>query len=142
MAQTYSSLWLSGLTPEQKAKTCGYWYTISERAMAHTAFRTKEALVQFLDLVGIPLPLELPETGEHFSARLVGSYRTAMHWDQAELDALDGYRTRALSNGQWTQAVITTDPDGLRTIHTVNVNVDRINYDWSESQSLQDAGKL
>lgn len=40
--------WLSCLDQEQHERTCGYWFTVTRNAMAHTAFALKEQLEAWL----------------------------------------------------------------------------------------------
>lgn len=42
--RTYGNLCVCRLTAEQREKTCGYWYTVTDNAMALTAFRSRKAL--------------------------------------------------------------------------------------------------
>ena len=39
--QTYDSLHATTLDPEQHKRTCGYWFIVTNGAMAHTAFATR-----------------------------------------------------------------------------------------------------
>lgn len=40
--------------------------------------------------------------------------------------------------GQYTLAIITIDPDGLRTVHTLNPNCrDRPVFDWAASRETE-----
>lgn len=147
--QRYSGLQVTALTPESHEKTCGYWYTVTNHAVPHTAFATKAGLMRWLDERGLMLGGELPETrGEPATIPVVGEYRDASHGDfsPTEDEGAGGlYRmvedddwwalqpvviTAALSNGRWTLALITEDDgdrDGeivrVRTVHTLNPNV-------------------
>lgn len=135
--QTYSNLSVCSLDPEQHARTCNYWYTVRNEPYAHTAFNKRSSLMRWLEERGLELVQDLPEQGTHSYQRIEGQYRTAMHMSYDEFYALDGLRTRALSNGQWTMAVVTTDEEGIRTVHTLNPNCkDRPVYDYSESRVL------
>ncbi len=135
--QTYSRLYLCALNQEAHDRTCDYWYTVSSHAMAHTAFTRRAALLRWLNERGLSVAGDIPEPGQFASFEIKGAYRTARHLDRAAFDALKGEQTRALSNGEYTLAVITLDPDGLRTVHTLNPNVrDRPVFDYRESREL------
>lgn len=63
--------YLTALTPEMHNGTCGYWYTITNHAMAHTAFKTKEELMTWLHENNLGLTQDLPEEkGLFMSQRL------------------------------------------------------------------------
>jgi hypothetical protein len=54
-----------------------------------------------------------------------------------EFYALDGERSRDLSNGDWTLAIITKDEQGIKTVHTLNPNCrDRPVFDYRESRAM------
>ena len=141
--QTYASLHATTLTPEQHEHTCGYWFVVTNGAMAHTAFATRGGLDRWLIERGLSLESELPEAGTWGTTRITGSYRTESHgefsatednpyrmveddaWHQ--IDAV--MATAEMSNGDYTMALITED-DGVRTVHTLNPNVrTRVVYD-------------
>lgn len=79
--ETYNLLSVVALTREQRSRTCGYWYTVSNGHMAHTAFRTRAALDKWLLDRGLTLPTPLPAqvgtwaavdlTGQHYHRELV-----------------------------------------------------------------------
>ena len=53
--------YLTALTPDIHANTCGYWYTITNHATPHTAFKTKEELTAWLYENKLALTQDLPE---------------------------------------------------------------------------------
>lgn len=135
-------LYLCSLTAEQRANTCGYWYTVTRGSMAHTAFRTKAALLAWLDDCGLSLTAELPEkVGIHSFQALHGDYAERSHMDYSDFYALPAIKeVRCLSNGDWTLGRI-TESDGMRTVHTLNPNCHhRPIFDYRTSQALQDSG--
>jgi hypothetical protein len=144
--RTYTGMWLASLTDEQRARTCGYWYTVTTYGSTpHTAFRTKAALQRWLELTGLSVAGDIPEHGVWGSFRLNGSYRAEAHlYDADKFDAIEGIRTRELSNGDYVEAVYSTDPyDGLRTVHTLNPNVEgRKVFDYWLSDEMHSAGEL
>ncbi len=142
--RTYTGMWLCSLTPEGRERTCSYWYTVTTfGGTPHTAFRTKAALLRWLELTGLSVIGDIPDHGVHGCFRIKGEYREEMHLhDAASFYSLEGEHTRAMSNGDYVDGIVTSDPDGLRTIHTLNPNVrNRRTYDHTESRQLEDAGK-
>lgn len=135
------TLWLCSLTPEHRARTCSYWYTVTDGSTAHTAFRTRAALMRWLDRRGLGLTVALPDEGVPSSQRLAGSFRTAMHGDAVEFALLDGESGREMSNGRYPLAVFTKDADGIVMVHTLNPNCERIEFDDRSSRALEDAGQ-
>jgi len=139
---TYHRLWLACLDQEGHDRTVGYWYTITTAsATAHTAFRQRSSLLRWVEERGLSIIGELPAHGVHQVHRIEGTYRTALHADRTEFDAttIGGIRTRTLGNGDWTLAIITTDPDGDRTVHTLACSVpepDRPVFDRLESEAM------
>ena len=138
---TYRGLHLATFTPEQHERTCGYWYAISSHSTPHTAFRTRLALMRWLEDRGLAVLGHVPDAGTWGSNRVEGEYREQMHMSYDAFYALEGQQTRAMSNAQYTLAIITMDDDGLRTVHTLNPNCqDRPVFDYRASQALEDAG--
>jgi len=143
MNEISNTLYLCSLTAEQRQRTCGYWYTVTRGAMAHTAFRTKAALMAWLGDCGLSLTAAVPEKlGEHSTQAISGQYLQKMHGDYSDFYALPAIKEiRCMSNGDWTLGRI-TESDGIRTIHTLNPNCHhRPVFDWRTSQALQDAGQ-
>lgn len=135
------TLCLYSLTAEQRARTCQYWFTVTDGSTAHTAFRTLPALLRWLDLRGLKLSGDVPVTGVFSVQNIIGSYRNEMHMSYDDFYALHGERIRVMSNGDYTLGIVTVDPDGLRTVHTLNPNChDRVTYPHSESRAIEDAG--
>ena len=133
------TLWLCCLTPEQHERTCNYWYTVTTfGSTPHTAFTRRQALLNWLQERGLELSSELPEVrGTFASQRIIGTYRTETHLSYDEFFALKGERTRDLSNGDYTLAIITTGEDGIKTVHTLNPNChDRPVFDYRTSRDI------
>jgi hypothetical protein len=132
------SLRVSHLDYYSHKRTCGYWYTVTAGSFSHTAFATRAGLDRYLAERGLSLatPLHTGDTVDDIShAEIIGTYREESHLhDAATFQQIQGERTRTLSNGDWVEAIITTDPDGIRTVHTLNPNVrDRLVFDYRES---------
>jgi len=140
--QTYERLHWCALTPEARERTCGYWYTVtSNGATPHTAFRTRAALMRWLDDRGLTVEGEIPEPGNYAHGPIIGSYRRASHLSYDRFYDVEGLRTRVMDNADYTLGIISTDADGLRTIHHLNPNCrDRPIFDYRSSQALEDAG--
>jgi hypothetical protein len=103
--------------------------------MAHTAFAKREHFDAWCHMLGLTVQDSIDEPGT--SARIFGSYRTDMSMDPASLDSLSGNLVRWLSNGEYTKAIVTNDPDGIRTVHYLNCNIrERVKYDYAESREL------
>jgi len=142
---TYDDLWVSRFTELQRKNNCGYWFTVTSHGMAHTAFDTIDGLHRWASERGITIERELMEPGH---CRITGQYRKASHLcgDPSEVEQMEGLHTRDLSNGDYVVAVITTDTDGVRTVHTLNPNVrGRKTFNHRESDwimgGLQTGGK-
>jgi hypothetical protein len=145
MRETHSDLWLCTLDPESHARTCDYWYLVRTHGgtMAHTAFRTRDGLLRWLSERGLSLTEPLPDHGTHSSQRISGTYRRESHYSPDEVTAYHATAatcievTREMSNGAYTEARITLDSDGLRTVHFLNPNVrERITFDYVSSNLL------
>ncbi len=151
--QTYSKLYATSLDPEQHERTAGYWYTVTNGATAHTAFTTRAGLDRWLCERGLSLENDLPASGTWGTTRIPGEYRHESHGtfvnpedytigmteDEDWKTLRPVLATAVMSNGEYTLALI-TETDGIRTVHTLNVNVKtRVIFDsthtrqWLES---------
>ena len=140
--RTLNRLGLACLTAEQRDRTCGYWYCVDSYGTPQTAFRTRAALLQWLDLRGLSLPSELPEEGSHKFMPIAGEFRAALHLDRAEWDALVGPQAITMDSARYTVAKFTTGDDGVVTEHVLNVNVPhRPEFDSAVCRKLEDAGR-
>lgn len=129
-SQTFNKLTICALDREQHEKTCGYWYVVQNMHGPHTAFKTKAQALRWLDRLGLTIERELPEAGAHDFQWVKGSYRRDSHVDVAVFDALVGETVPCLDNAQYTKGVVTTDADGIRTLHHLNCNLPREVYDY------------
>lgn len=138
MHRTHTNLSVCSLDPTSHARTCGYWYVVQESAGPHTAFATRAGFEKWMAERGLSLDGTLPDAPEWGFCRIAGSYRTHCHFTDADaFPGLGGLRSRTLSNGDYVEAIITTDADGVRTVHTLNPNVrDRRVFDYAESKAL------
>lgn len=135
---TYRNLYLCTLARAAHERTCGYWYLVHcDWATSHTAFAQREHFLTWLEHLGLSLEAPIPEHGQHSGQKIVGSYRTAAHMSYDAFYALQGLQVRTMSNGRYTLGIITTDTDGIRTLHTLNPNCHyRPEYDYTESRAL------
>jgi len=132
-------LWLHHLTEDMQRKTCGpYEFTVTESATAHTAFLCARALREWLDRLGL-IAEESVISDRGTWGKIVGHYRTIMHNCSRRLfETIEGERFRQISNGEYTQAILTIDDRGIRTIHTQNPNCqDRVVYPYRESRAME-----
>jgi len=130
----YSNLWISRLTRESRSKTCGYWYCVTVSAQAHTAFRTRKGLDMWLSQLGLSLGGPLNQGGD--CCRIVGDY-SRQYVSVEALAALAGDRVRVMSNGDYTDGIITIDDEGHRTINLCGPNEPRVVHDYAESQRIE-----
>lgn len=121
--QTYDRLHVLALDKAAHDRTCGYWYTVDSRATAHTAFKSRAALLQWATERGLTIDGEVPDAGTRASLPVLGAFRTALHMSPTRFGTLQGEESRTMCNGDYTRAIITHDDDGLRTVHALNPNV-------------------
>lgn len=83
-------------------------------------------------------PIDDERTDNTSHSAIIGKYRTESHLHDADLfDSFPGPRTRTLSNGDWVEAILTTEDDGIVTVHTLNPNVrTRKTFDYRESSAM------
>ena len=114
---------LYALTGEQHSNTCGYWYTVQRDNMAHTAFRTKAAVLAWLNALGLKLDGELPDKrGEHASFIIEGEYRReSVMCSPDAWSKLPGIPVPVLSNGSYTTGKL-DDEEGVRVLYVPNCN--------------------
>lgn len=139
MKETFANLHLCVLNYAQHANTCDYWYVIGNGSFSHTAFRTLEGLELWLKERGLSLTQPLTAPGVHSYQKISGEYCRYSHYgetDVAEFNNLNCIlETRTLDNGRYTLAKI-TENEGIRTVHTVNCNYKRIEFDYKESAEM------
>ena len=141
MIETHSNLWIASLDLAHHLRTCGYWFTVTKGAAAHTAFKTREGLILWLHERGLKLCDPLPAIRVPGSLHIKGQYRTECHFTVNEVTAWYALRpvieSRTLSNGDYVEAKITEDADGIRTVHTLNPNIrSRHVFDYHESDKM------
>lgn len=136
--ETIASITLVTLDAKARLETCGYWYLIRHRGMAHTAFRHRNSFLLWLDQRGLSLTEELPPHGTFSWQNIKGIYRKCSHMDKKEFQHLKNVHSyiRVLSNGDWTMGKITLDEDGYRTVHYLNPNVPRKVYNYQLSSEM------
>ena len=122
------------ITPEQHEKTCGYWYLVQQRSTSHTAFRTKEGLLNWLNERGLKLADTLPANrGDYKVIKINGSYYDNMTFEPLP----DGVEIKQMDNADYTRATI-TEYEGLNVINFQNCNVkDRKVFDYFQTDKEQ-----
>jgi hypothetical protein len=63
--------YLTVLDQQAHEKTCGYWFVITRRGMAHTAFKTKEETISWLKQKQLSSEKDIPEAGKLAGIRIV-----------------------------------------------------------------------
>lgn len=143
-----NSLYVACLNEEGRARTCGYWYTVTSRSTPETAFRSRVAFLQWLELRGLSVKpnaqgvASLPPQGNSAGFPIGGAYQTALHMDRDEWEAVEGVAVLALSNGNYTLAKLAPDANGTICEHILNPNVhDRPVFDYQVCARLIDEGR-
>lgn len=132
MRQQYKNLWITSLTPEQKAGTCGYWYTVTDNFTALTAFETRKAAVTWLTSLNLKIDGELPPEGTFGTFEVKGSFVwNCVLCDEEMFDLLPGIPVAVLENARYKVGKIEIDESGQRIIHVPNPNnkwIKELNY--------------
>ena len=126
----YDRLHVCRLSRESRAKTCGYWFVVTSRSTAHTAFRTRRGLDLWLSRLGLALTGPLDKAGD--MCDIVGDYER-VYTPADSLSGIDGEKTRELHNGDYVDAVISRGPERA-TVYVSHPGAAKHNY--AESQSL------
>ena len=136
-ARTYGgSFWVTALTPGQHEKTCGYWYTVTNRAMALTAFKTWDGLVQWMAVHGLWIEGDIPAFQSGKSAKIEGEYREHCHMSHTTLPT-EGRIVAQMDNGQYTEGRAILEADGIVTVHYANCNdKERVILDYWKTRFL------
>jgi hypothetical protein len=134
----YQNLVVHALTQEMAGNTAGpYFYTVTTYGFtAHTAFRERRHLEQWLEDLGLKLTEELThESGKWTTVE--GRYRRTSHFSYDEFYVLRGKRTRVLDNGEYTLGILLPDDDGVMNLHHLNCNLfDRPLFEHAASRAL------
>lgn len=138
MIRSITGLHVAALDPVVHERTCGYWYAVTSRAMAHTAFTTRAGLDRWLRERNLKLRDYLPERGEFGHSAIDGAYYEHPHLDVDEFEAiLPVLLTPVMSNGDYTLGLVSEDMDGIRTVHYLNPNVKtRLVFDYKRTREL------
>ena len=142
MKRIYDKLRLCQIDLEQSKKRLNYWFIVTHGSMSHTAFRTQEALMLWLEERGLKLTEELAERGEHKPQKIEGKYLSHMHHDYSEFYGLmgDAEEVRKLSNGSYTLGLITTDADGVKTVNYLAPASYRPTFDYKKTYKMRNQG--
>lgn len=130
------------LSSESRDRTCGpYWYCVDDYSTPQTAFRTRAAFRQWLDMRGLDVD-ELPPEGTPEYRFIRGGFSIALHMDRAAFDAIEGVAIVAMQNGQYSLAKLAADDGGRIVEHHLNPNVtDRPIFDPAICRALEDQGR-
>lgn len=129
-----NDLSLRTLDADGRSRTVGYWYLITSHGVSHTAFNSRTALLNWLEVLGLTLSETLTAEGSCSTQSIGGGYCTKTHMNYLPFYALKGAEIRTLSNGDYTKGIITFE-NGIATLHTLNPNCkDRDVYDYFESR--------
>ena len=141
MRTKYDNLRINSLTPEQKARTCGYWYTVTNNNTAHTAFQTREAALSWLRSLGLKIAEELAPEGEFQSQKIEGCYiRATIMTDKEGWEALPGIPTAALENGGYRPAKLDC-VGNVKILYACNANNKWAKiYDYSLCRKMENQG--
>ena len=133
------NLTLCCLTPEQRERTCGYWFTLtSYGGTPYTAFRTRAALTRWFENRRLQLPDNMPALGEFAWFRIEGEAVDVMHLDPVTYAEVKGRDTWKLNNGNYCPARVADDG----AIHMLNCNVEQARLDHAYARTLEDRGEL
>ena len=137
--RTYKDFLVTHLTAEQHARTCNYWYVVRTDGTAHTAFRTLRGLLAWCKTHGLPEPVGIG--GHAATVELKGAYQEEMYMDRESFDAIQGKHIIKLSNGSYTLGKVTSDTNGVCTVHYCNPNVcNRPHFNHQDCQNRIDHG--
>jgi len=141
MKTKYDSLNITSLTPEQRRKTCGYWYVVTNNCTPHTAFRTRKAALTWLQSLNLTINTELAEEGQFQTQEVHGNYiRACIMTGSDGWDALPGIPTVALENGSYRPAKLDSVGD-MRVLYTCNPNNHWAKeYNFQMCHNMQDQG--
>lgn len=101
------------------------------QCLPHAAFHTQAQRDGWLAMRGLTLD----------GQRAVGSFRLALHRSRAAFAALRGESHLHADQGGYTRAVVTTDLDGLRTVHLLEADCGGEVLDIAASERLDRAGR-
>lgn len=119
----YNHLSITSLTPEQKARTCGYWYLVQDQCSPHTAFETRVAALTWLSALKLTIPELLEEEGIFQTQNIIGAYsRDCIMCDKTTWDLLPGIPMAILENGSYRYGKLSEDIDGRRRLIALNCN--------------------
>jgi hypothetical protein len=133
----HTKLGLTTVSPEMRVGH-GYNYLVTfDGETPLCAFRTESALLRWMSERGIELDKPLPALGVYSWQRLRGSFTRVSHIDPDAFNAIRPIlgEVREMSNGQYTLGKITLR-NGVRAIHYLNPNCQRVVFDYAESDEI------
>ncbi|WP_347990235.1 hypothetical protein [Methylomonas sp. AM2-LC] len=139
MIQIHNNLVLTSINKIVHLRTCGYWYIVTDKGAAHTAFRTKAALLAWLSAINLSVDGDIPEvdpfTVTHFIIK--GEYKSTYQ----SYSGTNAYKPfYCLNNGRYRQGKAVTDDNGIVTLYMTNINLPEFEFDYFETSKLIDSG--
>lgn len=120
----FTNLKLCCLAPEQHARTCNYWYTITTGwGTPHTAFETERGLHRWLRERGLEIDGDLPQRGTFAAFSIHGTYEQCSTFDCNAFEALEGEPTKVLDNAEYTLGILTRNGAGNVVVNHLNCNI-------------------
>lgn len=124
------------MNPLKRGRNGGlpYKYLITERATSYTAFYTKTAFKRWIRERGLRLGKRMGWRGLY---KIEGGFisRSWLNEEYFSMMAIRFPKTRVMSNGDYTQGVITSE-HGIFVVNYLNPNCKREVYDYKESQAI------
>ena len=127
------------LDDDQHEQTCGYWYTVTHRSQAHTAFKTRAGLLRWLADRNLVPDGDVPAEKSRQMVYVPGGYSECCHMSARTLPPdWAGPESRQMDNARYTLSRLVTD-GGRVTVHYANCNDHaRTEYDRADAESFLD----
>lgn len=125
MKYLIDNITISCCNPSQYSQTCGYWYTVQNNGMAHTAFARLSSLKRWLEERELKPAEPFPEKhGTHAFIRVEGQYVQSllMCSEQEWNDIKPIGESIGLQNGDYVEIKFTRDEEGNVVENKLNPN--------------------
>lgn len=118
--ERYDRLHLCCLDADSRGAGRPYWYIVTNGTTAHTAFRTREALLLWLGQRGLSLSTPLPPDRTFGGGDIIGEYtRALVMCDAPDWLCVSGEEYPEMDNGEYTLAKWDAE---AKTLSVVNCN--------------------